>query len=346
MAIKERSGAAGKGSGRQVLVWLFFAAAPIACILISLAIGQYQISTKDIFRILIGRALGMEADWPALTETLLINVRLPRIMASVLIGASLSASGAAFQAIFRNPLASPYTLGVSNGAGFGAAMAVMFFGSSWSIQILATVGGIVSVVMAFILSGRARYSTIALVLAGIIVGAFFSALISMVKFIADPYEKLPAIVFWLMGSLATVNLGRLLFAAPLFLAGMAVLLAYRWKLNVLSMGDEEAGSFGVDVARERVVVIFCCTILTAAAVSISGIIGWVGLVIPHLGRAIVGPDLRKLLPACISLGASYLLVIDDLCRALTSVEIPLGVVTAIVGAPIFGYFMMREKMGW
>ncbi|MDR0648316.1 MAG: iron ABC transporter permease [Synergistaceae bacterium] len=346
MAVREHFGAAGKGNGSRVFGWLFFAAAPIVCILISLTIGQYPISTKDIFRILIGRALGMEADWPALMETLLLNVRLPRIMASALIGAALSASGAAFQAIFRNPLASPYTLGVSNGAGFGAAMAVMFFGSAWSIQILATLGGVVSVVMAFILSGRARYSAIALVLAGIIVGAFFSSLISMVKFIADPYEKLPAIVFWLMGSLATVNLGSLFFATPFFLAGMVVLLAYRWKLNVLSMGDEEAASFGIDVARERVIVIFCCTILTAAAVSISGIIGWVGLVIPHLGRAIVGPDLRKLLPACISLGASYLLVIDDLCRALTSVEIPLGVVTAIVGAPIFGYFMMREKTGW
>lgn len=338
--------AVAKRDGLRVFGWLFFAAAPFICILVSLTIGQYQISTKDVFRILIGRMLGLEPDWPALTENLLLNVRLPRIIASALIGASLSVSGAAFQGIFRNPLASPYTLGVSNGAGFGAAMAVMFFNGSWSVQILATAGGVLAVILAFLLSGKAKYSAIALVLAGIIIGAFFSALISLVKFIADPYEKLPAIVFWLMGSLAAINRDRLFFAIPLFLAGMAVLLAYRWKLNILSMGDEEASSFGVDVRSERAVVIFCCTILTAASVGISGIIGWVGLVIPHLGRIIVGPDFRKLLPVCISLGASYLLVIDNLCRALTSSEIPLGVITAIVGTPIFAYFMMREKMSW
>lgn len=341
----EHRGGKGRGWGGAARA-ILFAALPVICVLASLAIGQYSISIGDIFHILISRARGVPSGAPAIAENLLINVRLPRIMAAVFAGAALAASGAAFQSIFRNPLASPYTLGVSNGAGFGAALAIMLSGGAFAAQASAILFGLVSVVMAFALSGGARRSAIALVLAGIIIGAFFSALLSLIKFMADPYEKLPAIVFWLMGSLAAVSARSLLFSLPLFVTGMAVLALYRWKLNVLSMGDDEARSFGVDAGRDRAVVIICCTMLTSAAVSISGIIGWIGIVIPHLGRAIVGPDLRKLLPVCVSLGASYLLLIDDLCRALTKTEIPLGVVTALVGAPIFACFILRRGANW
>lgn len=327
-------------------LWLFFILLPVACFFISLAIGQYQIGLRGVFRILAAQLLPLERDWTPLAANMLLHVRLPRVCASVLVGIALSVSGAAFQGIFRNPLASPYTLGISNGAGFGAAIAILFFGSTSSIQFLSMAFSLAAVALTFLLSGRAKHSTLALVLAGIVVGAFFSALISLVKFVADPFDKLPSIVFWLMGSLSAVNSSLLLFSAPFFILGTLFLLLYSWRLNLLSIGDEEAASFGVDVRRDRALVILCCTALTAAAVGISGIIGWVGLVIPHLGRILVGPDFRKLLPACISLGASHMLVIDNICRASMTVEIPLGVITAVVGTPIFAYFMLKQGADW
>jgi iron complex transport system permease protein len=188
--------------------------------------------------------------------------------------------------------------------------------------------------------------TLVLVLAGIIVGALFSALISLTKYVADPYETLPSIVFWLMGSLASVSNRDLLMVLPPIVAGMVILLLIRWRINILAMGDEEAQALGVDTKKVTVIIILCATIITASAVCISGIIGWVGLVIPHIGRMLVGPDYKKLLPASISLGAFYLLLIDNCARTLTSVEIPLGILTAIIGAPFFAYLLRKSEVGW
>ena len=319
---------------------------PIICFILSLTLGKYHIEMRQTVLILFNEFVPVKQTWSDLAASMILNIRLPRAIAAMLVGAALSVSGAVFQGIFRNPLASPYTLGVSNGAGFGAALAIVATTNYFFIQSSAIIFSLIAVGLTFLLSSKAKNSTITLVLSGVVVGSLFSALISLIKFVADPFEKLPTIVFWLMGSLSAVKLDSLLMAMPFFIIPMIILFCYRWRLNVLGLGDEEARSYGVAVGRDRAIIIICCSILAAAAVSISGIVGWVGLVIPHLGRILVGPDYRKLLPVCICLGATYLLIIDDLCRILIEVEIPLGVVTAIFGTPIFAYFMLKEKVDW
>lgn len=335
-----------KSSKSYTLLWLILSALVVAVFLLSLTVGKYQVGTFEVCQILFQKIVPFERTWSPLAENMILQVRLPRILAAMVVGAALAVSGAVFQGIFRNPLASPYTLGVSNGAGFGAALAILMFNSSYAIQSFAMFFSLVAVGLTFSLSYKAKNSTITLVLGGIIVGSLFSALISLIKFVADPFEKLPAIVFWLMGSLASLNVDLFKTSLLFFIFFIGIIWLYRWRLNVLSLGDEEAKSFGVDVRRDRIIIIICCSFLTAAAVSISGIIGWVGLVIPHIGRMLVGPDFRKLLPVCILLGSAYLLLIDDLCRTLMTVEIPLGVITAIVGTPLFAYFMLSEKVNW
>lgn len=263
-----------------------------------------------------------------------------------MIGAGLSVSGAIFQGLFKNPLASPYTLGVSNGAGFGAALAILLSGGAVLVQVFAVGFGLLSLGIVFVLAARSRRSAVTLVLAGMLVGALFSSLVSLLKFIADPYEKLPQIVFWLMGSFSSVDYPELRRILPFFILSLAVLHLFRWRLNILSLGDREAQSMGVNVRANRAVVIAVGSVLTALSVSVAGVVGWVGIVVPHLARILVGPDFRVLLPVSVSLGVSYLILIDGICRTLTASEIPLGVVTGIVGAPLFIYFIYKRKVNW
>jgi len=320
---------------------------PILCILVSLTLGAFRVSVGHVFRILWGQLTGSIPEGITSLETSIVcDVRLPRILGAVLAGCGLSMAGGVFQALFGNPLADPYTLGVSNGAGFGAALAIVLSLSPLLIQVSALVFGLVSVGLTFLLAGRKRRAPVTMILSGMLVSAFFASLVSLLKFTADPQEKLPQIVYWLMGSLAGLRYTRLLVILPGFLAASVVLFLYRWRINILSMGNREAKSMGLNVRRDRTVVILAATLLTALVVSISGIIGWVGIVIPHLARMIVGPDFRKLLPVSASLGTCYLLVIDDLCRTLTAQEIPIGVITGIIGIPIFLYFILREKVSW
>jgi len=318
----------------------------ILVFLISLSLGKYSASLEKVFSILISPVFPIDVNWTKLDENIILQVRLPRAVAAVFIGAGLACAGAVFQGIFRNPLASPYTLGVSNGAGFGAALAILLCNSSTAIQFSAMVFALAAVFLALKLGHQAHSSTVTLILAGVIVGSFFAALVSLIKFMADPFDKLPAIVFWLMGSLASINLPSLLFSLPLFLGVFLLLIFYSWRINILSMGDAEARSYGVDVKRSRTLVIICCSIITTASVALSGIIGWIGLVIPHLAKIFTGPDFRRLLPVSLMLGGIYLLIIDDFCRLISSAEIPLGVVTALLGTPIFAYFMLKEKVKW
>jgi len=276
----------------------------------------------------------------------IFNIRLPRILLALCIGAGLSVSGAAFQGMFQNPLVSPDILGVTAGAGFGAALGILLAGDTAAIQASAFFFGILAVAISYLISRAYQTTpTMMLVLSGIIVGAIFSALLSLIKYVADPHQKLPAIVFWLMGSLAPASKGDLLTAAPPMVVGVMGLLLVRWRINILSMGDQEARSLGIKTDRLKAFVILCCTLVTASAVSVSGIIGWVGLVIPHIGRMLVGPDHKVLLPASVALGAAYLILIDDLSRTLISAEIPLGILTAIVGAPFFAYLLRRTQGG-
>jgi iron complex transport system permease protein len=280
-------------------------------------------------------------------ETVIFKVRLPRILLAMLVGSALSISGASFQGMFQNPLVSPSILGVSSAAGFGAAVAILYSCNSLMIQVSAILFGLIGVILTYFLSRVYKTTSILmLVLSGVVISAFLSALISLTKYVADPYEKLPAITFWLMGSLSTASMKDLLRIIFPMSLGIGGLLAVSWRINILSMGDEEARSLGIKTELLKGVIIFCATILTASAVCVSGMIGWVGLIIPHICRMIVGPDHRKLLPASLSVGAAYLLLIDDLARTVSSAEIPLGILTAIIGLPFFAYLIRKTKGGW
>jgi len=320
---------------------------PVGILFISLFIGRYHIDPLTVIQILFSKIIPIQPDWSSTMETVIFKVRLPRILLAMLIGAALSISGASFQGMFQNPLVSPSILGVSSAAGFGAAIAILYSCSSSSIQLFAILFGIIGVILTYFLSRVYKTTPVLmLVLSGVVISAFFSALISLIKYTADPYEKLPAITFWLMGSLSTTSMKDLLRMIFPMSLGIAGLLTVSWKINILSMGDEEARSLGIKTEMLKGIIIFCATILTASAVCVSGMIGWVGLIIPHISRMIVGPDHRKLLPASLAFGSIYLLLIDDLARTVSSSEIPLGILTAIIGLPFFAYLIRKTKGGW
>ncbi|WP_440945363.1 FecCD family ABC transporter permease [Methanosarcina sp. T3] len=322
-------------------------ALPIILFFGSFMIGRYPVSPLDVILAIVSVFVPMETNLDPTIYTVVWDIRLPRIIAAMIVGAALSISGASFQGTFQNPLVSPDILGVSSGAGFGAAIAILFGFSMAMIQITAFLFGLLAVFLTYFLSKRFKGNTVLMmVLGGIAIAALFSAFISCIKYLADPDSKLPEIVYWLMGSLSAVESSSMLMIAGPVLVGFTVLLLIGWRINVLSMSDDEARSLGINTEKMRLLIIFCCTLLTAAAVSISGIIGWVGLVIPHAARMLVGPDHRKLLPASISLGAAFLLLVDDVCRTATSIEIPLGILTAIIGAPFFVHLLQKGYEGW
>lgn len=279
--------------------------------------------------------------------TIVFEIRLPRIIGAFVVGAALAMAGSAFQGIFKNPLVSSDLLGVSNGAGFGVALAILLSGLNVVIQIFAFIFGLISVSITYLISKSYKNGGIlVLVLSGVAISAFFGALVSAVKFIADHDDKLPEIVYWLMGSLASITVDKLIMISVPIIIGVVVLMLLRWRINLLSMGDEEAQALGLNPSRTRLVVIAACTLLTSAAVSISGIIGWLDLVIPHMTRMIVGPDNKILIPASLSLGASFLLLIDNISRAVISIEIPIGILTAVIGVPIFLYLLRKGYSEW
>lgn len=309
----------------------------------SLGLGRYDVPLETWWKLIVA------PDEAGIAGQILLQVRLPRILAGILIGAGLSAAGACYQGIFRNPMVSPDILGASAGAGFGAAAAILCGLSIVGIEALSFSFGLLAVGMTCFAASRLKRvgdPILTLVLVGILIGAVFMALVSLVKYSADPYSKLPAITLWLMGSLSAINPKDLGFALLPMVVGLVPLYLLRWNLNVLAFGEEEARTLGVETAQMRWIIIFCATLLTAASVAIAGIVGWVGLVIPHLARMLVGPDYRVLLPASILVGASFLLLTDDLARSILANEIPLGIITALVGAPFFLYLMMRSSRGW
>lgn len=319
---------------------------PVVFLVGSLALGAYAISPSEVFEIIVSRFTGNTEGIDQMAAGIVWQTRLPRALAAALVGAGLAATGALFQGLFRNPLAAPDTLGVSNGAGFGAGLAIILGASAVGTQLGAIAFGLAAVGLAFAVVSRGRANTVTLILSGMLIGSLFSSLVALLKFVADPTEKLPQIVYWLMGSLSNITYESILMILPLYIVAMAVLFLYRWRVNVLSLGDKEAKSFGLNVARDRGILIVACSVVTALVVSISGIIGWVGIVVPHLARMLVGPDFRRLLPASISLGICYLIAIDDLCRTVTAFEIPIGVITGIIGVPMFLYFIYRRKVSW
>jgi iron complex transport system permease protein len=320
---------------------------PVILFLLSFLLGRYPVEPITVIKVIAAQFLPITPSWPPVVASVVLDVRLPRVVAAMVVGGGLAIAGACYQGVFRNPLVSPFTLGVSAGAGFGAAVAILLFGERYATQACAFVFGLLAVAMCFAMNRFFRLnSTIALVLGGVIVGSLFTALLSLLKYVADPNSKLPVIEFWLLGSLSSVSTADLVPVLVVTIPCVLGLLALRWRLNVLAMGDEQARIMGVEVARLRLVMILLSTLIAASAVSISGIIGWVGLVIPHFARIIVGPDFRRLLPATLSLGACYLLIIDDLARTVTSAEVPLGILTALIGAPVFMLLLGRGRLGW
>jgi iron complex transport system permease protein len=318
-------------------------------IVVSFAIGRYPVPAGTVLAVLAGKLLPIAQTWSAETEAVVLDIRLPRILAALLVGSALSVSGAAYQGLFRNPMVSPGILGVSAGASLGAALAILWGYGMVGIQGMAFVSGLLAVGITWGIGaglGKRSDPVLVMVLAGIIIGTLFAAFVSLVKFVADPNNTLPTITFWLMGSLASANLDDVAIAALPILFGTVVLNALAWTLNVLCFGDEEARALGLSTGRLRFTIIFCATLVTAAAVAISGIIGLVGLIVPHLARMLVGPDHRILLPVSSLLGGGFLLAVDDLARASFAVEIPLGIVTAILGAPFFIYLLSRTRRGW
>jgi iron complex transport system permease protein len=306
-------------------------------------VGAYPISLGEMAAA-FGRSIG-GATPQAQIETVLFEVRLPRVLAAALAGAALAAAGAAYQTLFRNPLVSPDILGVSTGAGLGAVLGIFLSLPVAGIQLLAFAVGLGAVGLVYAIASlvHGREPILVLVLAGVVVGSLAGAAISLLKILADPYDQLPAITFWLLGSLAAMRRAEVWGALPLVLLGLVPLVVLRWRINVLSLGDEEARALGVEAGPLRLAVIAAATLMTASVVAISGVIGWVGLIIPHIARMAVGPSFDRLLPTAMLLGASYLVLVDTMARTMARIEVPIGILTAVIGAPFFLWLLAKGR---
>ncbi len=310
--------------------------------LLSLGIGRYPVSPSAIVSWLL---TGSSADGNL--PVVLLGIRLPRLIAAIAAGGALSLSGVAYQGLFRNPMVSPDILGVSSGSGFGAALAILLSLPVAAVQAMSFAGGITAVLAAVMVSravGRSSDSVLVLVLSGIVISSLFGALLSLLKYVADPLDKLPAITYWLMGSFADIRTGELGAAVAMVLAGAVPLLLLSWRLNVLSFGEEEARSLGLHTERMRVAVILSATLVTASMISVCGIIGWVGLVVPHISRFLAGANHRRLMPVSFFVGAAFMVAVDTVARSAASVEIPVGIITAVLGAPFFIWIMKRSSV--
>ena len=313
----------------------------LAVLLGSLLLGRSALSPGQLLHMLWTKVTGDAADWPLSDDKVVFAVRLPRVAAAALVGAALAVSGAAYQGMFRNPMVSPDILGASTGAGFGAAVAILLGAGYFGISAAAFCCGLLAVAAAWLVSRLSRTNqTVALILAGMMISSLFSAGTSFVKLVADTQQQLPAITYWLMGSLSSIKDKDVLFLAIPVVLGMIPLFFLRWRMNLLTVGEEEAQSMGVNTRRLRGAVIVCATLLTSASVAVSGMIGWVGLVIPHFCRMLFGYDYRRLIPAGALFGAACLLIVDDIARLVTTGELPLGILTAFVGAPLFVYLIV------
>ena len=317
----------------------------LALVAIALAAGPFRMAPADLVGFLIAKTSGHASPLPAAAETVILQIRLPRVLAALAIGAALAAAGAAYQSLFRNPLVSPDILGVSSGAAFGAVIGIFLSLPVLAIEAASFAGGLMAVLIVYGIAAaiRGRDAVLVLVLAGVVIGALFGAGVGLLKYLADPYNQLPAITFWLLGSLAAINPDDLLSLLPAVAIGLAPLALLRWRIDVMTLGEEEATALGLDTRMLRIVVIAAATLMTSAAVAASGIIGWVGLVVPHLARLLVGPAFTRLLPVSVLFGAAYLLSVDTLARTLGTVELPLGVLTAAVGTPVFLWLLAFSR---
>jgi iron complex transport system permease protein len=319
-----------------------------AALLLSFTVGRYPAGLGDLFDLIAAKFSGHAPNIAPTAVDVLLYVRGPRVLAAVLVGAALSVAGTAFQGLFRNPLVSPDLLGASSGAALGAVLGIYFSLGVLMIEVCAFIGGLLAVGSVYLIGSamRARDPMLVLVLTGVVIGALLGSGVGLVKYIADPYNQLPAMTFWLLGSLAATSGSDLV---PLFgpvALGILVLVALRWRMNVMSLADEEARALGVATGPLRVVIIAAATLVTSASVATAGIIGWVGLVVPHIARTLVGPDFARLLPVAALLGGGFLLAIDTLARTATTTEIPLGILTSLIGTPFFIWLLAGMAKTW
>jgi len=310
----------------------------------SLTLGRYNMSVIDAVKIILSSFIPIQVTWDRTMEAVIFQLRFPRIIAASLVGSALALSGASYQSMFKNPMVSPDILGVSSGAALGASLAI-FWGMGQSIiQLWAFAGGIVAVSLtAMVPKIMKSNSTIVLVLAGIIVGGLMSSLIGILRYFADPNTALAEMIYWSMGSFAGIKITNLYSLAPGIIVCIVVLLLIRYRLNVMSLGENEAKSLGLNIKQTRGVIVICSTLLTASSVCMAGTIGWVGLVIPHLGRMLVGPDNRRMLPAALVMGAAFMVIIDTIARTLTTAELPISIITGIIGAPFYIYLLFKQR---
>ena len=320
----------------------------IAGLLLAFTVGRYPVSLGDLLHLVIAKLTGRSPDVPAAVQNVIWLVRGPRVLAAALVGAALAVAGTAFQGLFRNPLVSPDLLGASSGAALGAVLGIYFSLGVLEIEALAFAGGLVAVGAVYLIGSAMspRDPVLVLVLTGVVIGALLGAGVGLLKYMADPYNQLPAMTFWLLGSLAATNVTDLV---PLFgpvALGTLVLLALRWRMNVMALPDDEARALGVPTTALRIAIVAAATLVTSASVATAGIVGWVGLVVPHIARTLVGPDFARLIPAAALLGGGFLLLIDTLARTMTATEIPLGILTALVGTPFFIWLLASVSKTW
>ncbi|PWL44105.1 MAG: iron ABC transporter permease [Bacillota bacterium] len=311
----------------------------------SLCVGRYGIGPLEAVKILLSRIIPMESTWTPTMENVVFRIRLPRMLVAAMVGGALSLSGSVYQGIFKNPLVSPDLLGVSSGACVGAAIAILLGLGGTGIQILALIAGLLAVLMTTMLPRLLKNrSTMVLVLSGIIVSGFFGAVMGIIKFVADPQTELAEITYWTMGSIAGANMQDVFSVLPAMAVAAVILLRMRWRVNLLSLGDGEAKTLGVNIRAVRGLMVLCSTILTACAVCISGTIGWVGLVVPHLSRMLAGPNNTQAIPFSLVMGAAFMVVVDTLARTVTVAELPLSIVTSFIGAPLYAWMLTKQRM--
>lgn len=326
--------------GNQRIIGLLLILAPIAIAVLAIGVGRYQLSPVEVIQALAAGS----GDGAA--ERVVWSMRLPRVLLAMLVGAGLSSAGMAYQSLFANPLATPDTLGVAAGASFGAVLGILLGFSMIGVQLFALAAGFAAVCLTYFAGRNGKHdSLVGVVLAGIMIASLFNALISLVKYLADPESQLPSITYWLMGSLNSADYDSLLLGVPPMMAGMLILFLTRWRLNILPLSDDEARSTGTDLRLLRFLTVLSATMITASAVSMCGQVGWIGLIVPHICRMLVGTDASRLIPASLSVGAVFLLIVDTCARCLTAAEIPVSILTALAGAPVF-LFLLRRTGGW
>ena len=331
-----------KGRFTPLAVILMFVL-PVVIGLGCICVGRMEIPISDVFKTIGVIFTGQETD--VQNYSIIVNLRLPRILMAIIVGAGLTCAGNTFQSLFSNPLATPDILGVTSGTCVGAILAIILSCGILGTQLIALAFGLVSVLFTIKIAGRNKNgSMIYLVLAGVIASSLFNAIGSLLKYTADPQDKLPEITYWLMGSFTSATYQKLLIGSPLIIVGIVIIYLLRWRLNILALSEDEAKASGIDLKKTRMIFILASTLITASAVSMCGQIGWIGLLIPHCARMLVGSNNRYVVPLSISLGASFMILIDTLSRSLTVIELPLSILTAIIGAPVFILLLNRSKL--